>query len=368
MYDSKNKITTFFNKFSKIEREKKISIILVTHILPDRDFFLEALSKIGNIKFIIPKPKSINTETYNNLKKTYKFISFNRDNKNYKIALIHEINKIRGDYILLDMGGYFTNILSMLKKNKGNKLLGIIEDTENGHQKYEKLKKLPYPVFSVARSSLKKPEDYLVGQSIVFSTNYILRMNNAILNNNTIGVIGYGKIGKSISDNLQAKNLHTLIYDINAIKRIEAISKGFESPSKKILLKKSDVIFCSSGNHSLTKNELNGIKPGCFIVSVTSSEDELDLSGAKSNYKIEKINKYTEIYKGKTNYFYLINKGNAVNFLHGAVVGNFIYLVQAEILMLTQKLLQAKNTGLIQNSNNKTKDKIAKEWIKLFNN
>ena len=51
----------------------------------------------------------------------------------------------------------------------------MVEDTENGLRRYLGAWKPPCPVFSVARSPLKDPEDYLVGQSVVFSAEALLR-------------------------------------------------------------------------------------------------------------------------------------------------------------------------------------------------
>ena len=73
--------------------------------------------------------------------------------------------------ILLDIGGYFASIAQI----PNLPIECIIEDTENGIQKYENvIDQIEYPLFSVARNPLKKNEDYLVGADIVFGTDYIL--------------------------------------------------------------------------------------------------------------------------------------------------------------------------------------------------
>ncbi|MFJ2722762.1 hypothetical protein [Streptomyces sp. NPDC087437] len=46
-------------------------------------------------------------------------------------------------------------------------------------------------------------------------------------------------------------------------------------------------------------------------------------------------------YQTTGHYWYLLNGGNAVNFLHGANVDPFIFLVQAEILAGIRKLALA---------------------------
>lgn len=67
---------------------------------------------------------------------------------------------IKSKTILLDIGGYFASIAQI----PNLPIECIIEDTENGIQKYENvIDQIEYPLFSVARNPLKKNEDYLVG-------------------------------------------------------------------------------------------------------------------------------------------------------------------------------------------------------------
>ncbi len=49
-------------------------------------------------------------------------------------------------------------------------------------------------------------------------------------------------------------------------------------------------------------------------------------------YARQQVQQHISRYTATGHYFYVLNGGNAVNFLHGACVGSFIYLVQAEIL------------------------------------
>jgi len=71
---------------------------------------------------------------------------------------------------------------------------------------------------------------------------------------------------------------------------------------------------------------------GAYIASVTSADDELDLTGLSALYEQHPAGDHITRYTATGHYFYVLNSGNAVNFLHGACVGPFIYLVQAEIL------------------------------------
>ena len=76
-----------------------------------------------------------------------------------------------------------------------------------------------YPVLSVARSPLKDCEDHLVGRSIVFSTDALVRARGDILTSRSACVIGFGKIGRSIAQTLRAQDLRVPVYDNDAVKR-----------------------------------------------------------------------------------------------------------------------------------------------------
>jgi adenosylhomocysteinase len=79
-------------------------------------------------------------------------------------------------------------------------------------------------VFSVARSPLKDPEDYLVGQSITFSAEALIRSRGDILHGRRAAVIGYGKLGRSIAAMLHAKHVGVTVYDSDPLSLLAGVS------------------------------------------------------------------------------------------------------------------------------------------------
>ena len=65
------------------------------------------------------------------------------------------------------------------------------------------------------------------------------------------------------------------------------------------------------------------LRSGAFVFSVTSADDEMDLAFLDGQYTRSRFAPEVELYSGFSNYFYLVNGGNAVNFLHKAVLGDF---------------------------------------------
>ncbi len=372
-FEKKQAINFFKNlkeEYYKNFKTKSIQLLIVGHILPDTISYYNILDELFDIIYIIPKPNSINPEALEELNtKGFPILKIDREDlRNNPSFFLRKLkNKVNKQFIVLDIGGYFSPLIEKLKREYGGIFLGVIEDTENGHQKYEQLKNSSIPIFSVARSPLKNPEDYLVGQSIVFSAEYVLRMNNNLLNNKEVGVIGFGKIGRSIAQNLFIRNIKTKIYDSNPQQQIQAYSYGYDISSKREFLKNSSIIFCATGNSALEQDDFQELSNGTYIASVTSSDDEMDLHLIKNQYKISKINEFTDLYQGNKNYFYLLNKGNAINFLHNAVVGSFIYLIQAEIFVLIKNLATFKGgCDNIFECRQEIRNKIATIWIKCF--
>ncbi|MBX9738134.1 MAG: hypothetical protein K2X32_14525 [Phycisphaerales bacterium] len=149
-------------------------LIIVTHLVPEIDQFLLAVHQKIPIAGIIPKPNSINLSVLNKIENSIPVLRCTRQQiKSQPEVFLKKLQDYVGDsrFAIIDTGGYFSHILGKIKMPN---LVGIVEDTENGHQKYEAFLKenkssFPYPIISVARSALKEPEDFLVGQSIVFS-------------------------------------------------------------------------------------------------------------------------------------------------------------------------------------------------------
>jgi adenosylhomocysteinase len=270
-------------------------------------------------------------------------------------------------FILIDIGGYFAKIQQQVDNRFSNNFVGCVEDTENGVQKYEATGFLPKPVIHVARSPLKNPEDFLVGQSIVYSVEAILREQGDIIHGRTACVIGYGKIGRSIAGLLHARHVRTVVFDIDPIKQIDALSHGFSvSPSLAYALRNSGIIFCATGNLSLKKEDFALVGDGTYIATVTSSEDELELSPLNQGYQINHISEHVTRYRKKGHYFFVLNRGQAVNFIHGAAVGPFIYLVHAEILVAIGMLLGSNLSGGLHEVNPEVRKKIAEIWYHVF--
>jgi adenosylhomocysteinase len=269
--------------------------------------------------------------------------------------------------VLLDVGGYFTPALDHLCERFSGRIVGVVEDTENGHQRYLALDTPPCPVFSVARSPLKQPEDYLVGQSCAFSAEALMRAVGDLPIGRPVAVIGFGKLGRAAAATLQVKGSVVRVFDTDPVRATQALATGYVvAASCAEAIAGAGLVVCATGNHALGFDDFTKLANGAHIATVTSSEDELDLTGLTDFYTAVPVADHVTRYETIGHYFYLHNGGNAVNFIHGAVVGPFIHLVQAEILAAAARLTDGALAAGHHEMTTADRQTIAATWLDYY--
>lgn len=269
--------------------------------------------------------------------------------------------------ILLEIGGYFSPILKKLQKKLNGNLIGAIEDTETGHRLYEKLGvERACPVISVARSSLKDTEDFLVGTSCLFSTEKLLRQNGLPLEGKRSLVLGFGKVGRGVAHALMRNYCPVSVYDIDPIRRINAISEGFQAQDKESAFKYAEIIYGTTGNFSISSSDFKLLRNGTLLVSCSSKDIEFDLEALQQNYKKQNICDGLDVYKKEDQYFYLAANGRPINFRDGAVIGPILALVQAEIIFAIKQLLEKNLQNEIYETDMACKKVLAEKWLQHF--
>ncbi len=374
----------------------KLTFIVINHIVPTLPPFLRALSSIGRVAVVIPKQshhdevvfKEIQTKKYT-IADTYVTREWLAQENN-AINFINRYVSPDEKFMIIDIGGYFAMPLQIIASHESfkSRFLGVVEDTENGHQKYQAaIRKAAAPIcplVSVARCELKETEDYNVGKSIVEGAGIILRTDGHTMleRMHTIGVIGFGKIGKSIAEHLRQKHVReVIVYDKDVIRQMKASSLGFKVVNKDVILQSADMIFGATGTKSLEGFDFFSLRDNVFIASCTSHDDEFDLEMLQSYGELTKFEQATI----NTDKYYLhgrrinlLYKGDAVNFVHGAVNGPYIYSVQAGLIVAAIGLInqEIKTTDTyIQHDNvhlpeitKADMQMIAQHWLVNFEN
>lgn len=348
---------------------REISVIAVSHIIPSSESYILSLQENFNLIGIIPKPNSINKRTEALLKdKDVPILSqFTRESITSNPGELSDYLDKYDNICMVDIGGYFSESIASIKKKLGKKLLGVVEDTENGHQKYEKNMSDNLRIISVARSPLKSFEDQLVGNGVAHATETVLRDLNTLITYKSCGIIGYGKIGRGIFQYLQQRGVQPYVCEIDPMRAVQASCDGARVVPIGRLLRNSDVVFCATGSQAIDILRLRDLKRGAFLASVTSSDDEFDLRFIDSEYSKDKITKDITRYSKRGHHFHLLNDGNAVNFLYSAAVDKYIYLVQGELVSSVISLYERggnKQKECKLETNDKARqDAIADAWV-----
>lgn len=366
----KARLEAFFRHITgQYAPQRPVTSLVITHLLPERPAFLDAMARTTEVAAVLPKPKSIVAEALAQVRGHYTVHELSRPLfADPGRALDYLEDTVPGrELVLLDIGGYFAPCVDTLAEKFSGTILGIVEDTENGHQRYAALDDLPCPVISVARSPLKDCEDHLVGRSIVFSTEALMRSRGDVFTGRQASVIGFGKIGRAISHTLRAHDLQVTVYDTDPVKRVQAHSQGFHVTSSLTeALRSAGLVLCATGNLALRQRDFEAIPNGAYIASVTSSEDELELQELDGLYRRTPVGTELTRYDVTGHYFYVLADGGAVNFVHGAAVGAYIHLVQAEIIAATAALGSPGLPAGLHELPTSLRQDIAMAWLDHF--
>lgn len=179
-------------------------------------------------------------------------------------------------------------------------------------------------------------------------------------------MIGFGKIGSSIAHHLALKGVKPSVFDRRALARLAGQNRLCRTPERSRLLRQSDVLFCATGDHSLDILDFRCLKSGCFVFSVTSSDDEMNLTFLESEYSSEAVTRHVTRFTSPNNTFFLVNRGNAVNFIHNAVLGGFIHLVRAEMMHALRLLSTGRHGPGIHEVSHALREELAQEWLAVF--
>jgi len=381
------KTGAYFTRLSSLFGGRRhVALVAVVHLVSNTESFLDALDDAFDVKLIVGKRNSVDPTTAAWVQARFPntMLAANALDEGGPKSWAKDAGRVVAEILartesdqpvaLLDLGGYFAESLNDIAHLLGDRFLGVVEGTENGVQKYQAAGTLARPVFSVAGSPLKYPENHLVGVSVVHSVESVLRDHGQVLQSKRACVIGFGRVGRAAADTLRSRGVATTVHDISAIAMAEAAALGFQVQANlRDALQRTNLVICATGRRSLQSRSFGWITNRSFVATVTSADDELALSDLETGW-IQKEYELrsgpgavSEYYDGVSKRFYLIDRGNAVNFLHGAVIGPAIRLIEGEKLAALAGLVDRTGVPGIANSVPlDARQTIAQLWIEHF--
>lgn len=370
---STSHLEAFFDKvITAFPFREPCTVLVLTHLLRDRPAFLSALGKVANISRVIAIPYSVEPEAEHEIAKSYRVSRFTLEEMKCGKVLFDvcasDIDSSIAPLGILEIGGYFAQIGNALRATHGKRFLGSVEDTEGGHRRYLQESPLAFPVVSVARSSLKRVEDTLIGPSVLFSAERLVRKMGHVLSGVELGVLGYGKIGTSVARAAAARGCRVLVYDVSPQKRLLALADGFRIPDRERLLKNAEIIVGATGVESLNAEDFHSLRDNVILVSASSRRIEFDLNGLNQfeHRESEAVEGVKEYWVSPKHRIYLLCDGEPVNFVDGAVVGPVLALVQAEMLLALRTLTNSQDSTGFLTVSDEEREALSHQWISHF--
>lgn len=349
-----------FNSFIETVDFSKYCFLFTFHLSENNHYYLKSwLTKVDNLG-VISIPYSEVSGVKRSIEKVAKVYTPKLDEIPNKILQICNDNPGK-KIILVEIGGYSSSIAHLLK----NVVLAV-EDTNQGHWSFEdKADKLTFPVVSMAQAYLKNFESHLIGTSIVYSIQALLRkyFKQDYILGKRILVLSYGGIGSSVCETLKALRANVGVYDIDPLKQAKAYLDGFRIVEKTDALKKADIIIGCSGKQSVKFKELSLIKNGALLVSGSSKQIEFPYEGLKK-YIVKNHNEEFEEIKLKRKRFFIAYKGQPINFLHDSALGDVFDIQMGLLISCVKYGLESNLTPGIYDIPISYQADIAKQYIK----
>lgn len=382
----------YFEYLMEYTRYRDLAILLVSHPSPGRDAFFKAINLQARLLGIITKgqkseAKQLTREEFKN--KGFPITELGKKEcKNANTIVEYLKGQLVNDdetqekLIIIDHGGYFAEsineIHSKLKGHyKRDVLIGVIDSTSNGEAKYieqrksdsadrensqqyekfllyqsieQKPQNFNVPVISLAHSELKDRLEPALADSVKRGVERILNQIGIPARDLRPVILGSGPLGQNITQELSHGTHAPTVYDIKGVAKMSAEQAPFSILSSLKKIPEDALVICATGNKVLDNSLYPHIPKGCYVATVTSADDELvepdpehyDSIPHAANINITKyINK-----KQEDNYFYLLNNGEAVNFVDNMpAVGRPMLALQGLEMLMFQRIYHFHKRG-----------------------
>jgi adenosylhomocysteinase len=172
-----NALPTLTGLARTVARGREVRSLLVTHLLETAVPYVMTVHEIYPVEAVIAIPYSSERSAIDALRRAgLRVIEVPYVAEVGRVALQAVIEALRSSdapLIVQEVGGYLAAHSRELGQFKH--LLGVVEDTNNGHWNYERSSPHRFPVLSIAQSPLKDIEDTLIGDAVAFSLERIFR-------------------------------------------------------------------------------------------------------------------------------------------------------------------------------------------------
>lgn len=348
---------------------KDVAIIWRDHFLEENIGLLNGFVKLGVAPSdILALDKGDSTLHRFEIKNTFIKMGFNVDvldnasvNDQHLMKLgydiINDFISTRKDkkVIILDDGAIITKILN---EHKFNNIISVIELTEMGLRRINKLDKIDYPVLNVAKTQLKRNLTYPEISNSIF-VRIIELLGGEKLVGKSVLLCGYGDMGEILADRLKNYGCRVSVVDPDIMRLIIAGERGFNTYRTILEAVKDNspfLIVGASGYNSITKDIFEYLGEKTYFTGGATAD--LALFNEFQNNS-QYINKFGTQYLIDDKKMIVLGNGRSVNLYYSEAIpnrSNDIFKAGTLVAVLNSYISNGK-------LNNDVNLNIVDEWI-----
>jgi adenosylhomocysteinase len=349
---------------SRYSPQNKLSLILITHVLPTAVPFVTTLADIFDVE-VIGIPYSTCVSAANAIRHAKIRLTVPATIEDIPAAALHAValaRELGRRVIIQEIGGYLASCSERLAEF--DNFLGIVEDTNNGHWRYQAIQDtLRYPVVSIAHSPIKRIEDQQIGPAVSYSVERMLRESFfTVLKGKRILVLGFGSIGSSCANALRARSASPVIFDTDSIRMMHAQTEGFRTGDFHSLAPEIDLIIGATGRCSIDADMIRLVRRGAILISASSKQIEFDINGFRRDYSVCHVDADLDHYHQDDHDFFILGDGFPLNFRDFSVLGDVLDAIYAELFICMREIAERRVGSGLTYSWPEVHKEVAKTW------
>lgn len=258
--------------------------------------------------------------------------------------------------IILDDGAIISKILN---KVHFDNIISIVELTEMGLRRINKLDKIDYPILNVAKTKLKRNLVYPEISNSLFIRIIELLGGEKLVGRSAV-LCGYGDMGEILAERFRALGVRVSIVDIDTMRLIVAGERGFNTYDNIVDAVKNEkpfIIIGASGYYSITKDIFQYLDEKTYITAgATADLNVFNEYKANSTY----VPKLGTIYCIDDKNIIVLGNGRSVNLYYSEAIPN-----KSNDIFKAGTLVTVCNSVINANDlQNGVKLNVVDEWIK----
>lgn len=344
------------------EGDGEVELVAVHHLHDTGLAFVRALAGTYDVRRVIGIPYSAVPGVVDRLRERFE-VTVPEDTAGIPAAVREAVFADDAPVVVEEIGGYCTNLAREL--DGADHVRGVVEDTNQGHWRWEATDLDGLSVRSIADCRLKRVEDAVVGKSIVDGlARYLAESDGPALADSHVHVLGYGNIGQPTARYATREAARVTVYDTDPTKRLlasadHAVTDTPEGP---------DVVVGVTGNPegSVGPADLDWLADGTVLVSGSSRRVEFDLDGFADAASAVTRGDDTWTYEVGGKAIRVANRGEPVNLAYSRLPARTLDLVYGALTYCITQVAGGESPAGLTSLTEREQRAIAERYLDVY--